>query len=85
MPEPVVNPTTHAIQTAWTHIYNRTIAGISLETFHLCLQDAQVQKAEARVNHRALAGDVPGTQAACQAWNQSWQRAIQRRTTQEGL
>ena len=79
-----MTPTTRTIQTAWTHIHDRTIAGISLETFRAGLHDPQVQKAEARVNTLALANDVPGTQAACQAWNQCWQRAIQRRTAQEG-
>jgi hypothetical protein len=77
-----MTPTIHTIQTAWRHIATHTLATASLDEFAACRHDPQVRAAEAQLDRVAQGGDVAATQHACQSWNASFRRALQRQRQQ---
>jgi hypothetical protein len=73
-----LTPAHRAVYIACAHISNRTMADATSAECRAVSDDAHVGATYERLNHCALSGDVPGTQAAAQAYNAALRAALKR-------
>jgi hypothetical protein len=73
-----LTPAQRAVYIACAHILNRTMADATIAECRAVCADAHVRATHERLNHYALQGDVPRTQAAAQAYNAALRAALKR-------